>query len=72
MRTLARELLEIEAAGDSARARRLLDRYGKATLEIDYGPSSFSSTEPFRIRLYEQGGSQVHDAGPSCWSRPID
>jgi len=33
----------------------------KATLEIEYGPSSFSSTDPFRMRLYEQGGSSVHD-----------
>jgi hypothetical protein len=34
VRSLAGELLEIEATGDYARARKLLDRYGKATLEI--------------------------------------
>ena len=34
VRSLAAELLEIEATGDYARARRLLDRYGKATPEI--------------------------------------
>jgi hypothetical protein len=34
VRSLARELLEIEATGDSERAKRLLDRYGKATPEI--------------------------------------
>jgi hypothetical protein len=34
VRTLAAELLEIEATGDLARAQRLLDRYGKATAEI--------------------------------------
>jgi len=33
----------------------------KATLELEYGPSSFSSTDPFRMRLYEEGGSTVHD-----------
>jgi predicted dehydrogenase len=33
----------------------------KATLELDYGPSSFSSTEPFHMRLYEHGGSSIHD-----------
>jgi predicted dehydrogenase len=33
----------------------------QATLEIEYGPSSFSSTDPFRMRLYEQGGSSVTD-----------
>jgi predicted dehydrogenase len=33
----------------------------KATLELEYGPSSFSSTDPFRMRLYEQGGTAVHD-----------
>jgi hypothetical protein len=35
VRSLARELLEIEATGDSDRARRLLDRYGKGTPEIE-------------------------------------
>jgi hypothetical protein len=34
VRSLAAELLEIEATGDYARARRLLDRYGRATPEI--------------------------------------
>ena len=34
VRTLATELLEIEATGDFERARKLLDRYGKATPEI--------------------------------------
>jgi predicted dehydrogenase len=33
----------------------------KATLEIEYGPMSFSSTDPFRMHLYEQGGSSVYD-----------
>lgn len=34
VRSLAAELLEIEATGDFARASRLLDRYGKSTPEI--------------------------------------
>jgi hypothetical protein len=34
VRTLATELLEIEATGDFARAERLLERYGKETPEI--------------------------------------
>jgi hypothetical protein len=34
VRSLAAELLEIEATGDYERARKLLDRYGKATPEI--------------------------------------
>ncbi|MGH9364894.1 MAG: dipeptidyl-peptidase 3 family protein, partial [Thermoanaerobaculia bacterium] len=34
VRSLANELLMIEATGDLARAQRLLDRYGKATPEI--------------------------------------
>jgi hypothetical protein len=34
VRSLANELLMIEATGDLARAERLLDRYGKATPEI--------------------------------------
>lgn len=33
----------------------------KATLEIEYGPSSFSSADPFQMRLYEQGGNCVRD-----------
>jgi UDP-N-acetyl-2-amino-2-deoxyglucuronate dehydrogenase len=33
----------------------------KATLEIAYGPSSFSSADPFQMRLFEQGGSCVQD-----------
>ncbi|HSS44202.1 MAG TPA: hypothetical protein VLO07_02585, partial [Thermoanaerobaculia bacterium] len=34
VRSLANELLMIEATGDLARAERLLERYGKATPEI--------------------------------------
>ena len=34
IRSLANELLEIEATGDYSRARKLLDRYGKETPEI--------------------------------------
>ena len=34
IRTLATELLEIEATGDFDRAKKLLDRYGKSTPEI--------------------------------------
>jgi len=34
IRSLSTELLEIEATGDYERARKLLDRYGKATPEI--------------------------------------
>ena len=34
IRSLASELLEIEATGDLARAQKLLDRYGKSTPEI--------------------------------------
>jgi len=34
VRTLATELLEIEATGDLARAQRLLERYGRETPEI--------------------------------------
>jgi hypothetical protein len=34
IRSLAAELLEIEATGDLSRAQKLLDRYGKATPEI--------------------------------------
>ena len=33
----------------------------EATLEIEYGPSSFSSAEPFRMRLYQEGGRSVYD-----------
>jgi glucose-fructose oxidoreductase len=33
----------------------------KATLEIEYGPMSFTSTDPFRMHLYEQGGTYVSD-----------
>jgi predicted dehydrogenase len=33
----------------------------EATLEIVHGHSSFSSAEPFRMRLYEEGGSSVCD-----------
>ena len=35
VKTLAYELLEIEATGDKARARKLLDTYGKSTPEMD-------------------------------------
>lgn len=35
VRTLANELLEIEATGDYARGRRLLDRYAKSNPEIE-------------------------------------
>jgi len=35
VRTLATELLEIEATGDFERARRILERYGKSTPEIE-------------------------------------
>jgi hypothetical protein len=34
VRSLAAELLEIEATGDFERAGRLLERYGRATPEI--------------------------------------
>lgn len=44
------------------RSRELYQIDGsKATLEIEYGPLSFSSTDPFRMRLFEQGGSSVQD-----------
>ena len=33
----------------------------RATLELEYGYSSFSSTDPFQIRLHEQGGNCVSD-----------
>ena len=35
VRTLSAELLEIEATGDYARARRLMARYGKSNPEIE-------------------------------------
>jgi hypothetical protein len=35
VKSLAYELLEIEATGDKARARKLLDTYGKSTPEMD-------------------------------------
>jgi hypothetical protein len=49
VRSLANELLEIEATGDFGRAERLLARYGKSTPEIEAVVSTLSDI-PVDIR----------------------
>jgi len=73
VRTLARELLEIEAAGDVARARRLLDRYGQATPEIE-GVIAKLKDIPVDIRpRFAAAGEPDNDAsaGGSKSARPL-
>ncbi len=61
LHTGGRRSVHLMGFSNTASTERYQIDGSQATLEIDYGPSSFSSTEPFRMRLHEHGGASVHD-----------